>query len=81
MKLFLLALTCCLTCALALSIPLLDQVGFGNDAVADRCLIEVAPGETRWIKEDEKWELRRVSISNSAVSRLVKLDELGAKVN
>jgi bacterial leucyl aminopeptidase len=23
-------------------------------------LIELAPGETRWVTEDEKWELRRV---------------------
>ena len=25
-------------------------------------LIELSPGETRWIKEDEKWELRRVRL-------------------
>lgn len=24
-------------------------------------LIELAPGETRWVTENEKWELRRVS--------------------
>lgn len=24
-------------------------------------LIELAPGETRWVTEEEKWELRRVS--------------------
>lgn len=23
-------------------------------------LIELAPGETRWVTEEEKWELRRV---------------------
>lgn len=23
--------------------------------------IELAPGETKWVTEDEKWELRRVS--------------------
>jgi len=23
-------------------------------------LIELSPGETRWVTEDEKWELRRV---------------------
>lgn len=23
--------------------------------------IELAPGDTRWVTEDEKWELRRVS--------------------
>jgi len=26
----------------------------------DEYLIELSPGETRWIKEDEKWELRKV---------------------
>ena len=25
--------------------------------------IELSPGETRWVTEDEKWELRRVCIS------------------
>lgn len=24
------------------------------------CLIEIAPGDTRWVSEDEKWELKRV---------------------
>ena len=31
-----------------------------NAVEPDEFLIELAPGETRWIKEDEKWELRRV---------------------
>jgi hypothetical protein len=26
----------------------------------DEYLVELAPGETRWITEDEKWKLRRV---------------------
>ena len=26
----------------------------------EKFLIELGPGETRWITEDEKWELRRV---------------------
>jgi len=41
-----------------------DQAIIGNEgADDDDYLIELAPGETRWIKEDEKWELRRVCIS------------------
>lgn len=32
-----------------------------NDAAEERYLIELAPGETRWVTEDEKWELRRNS--------------------
>lgn len=30
------------------------------DAATQRYHIELAPGETRWVTEDEKWELRRV---------------------
>lgn len=26
----------------------------------DEYLIELSPGETRWVTEDEKWELRKV---------------------
>lgn len=29
----------------------------------DEYLIELSPGETRWITEDEKWALRRVCSS------------------
>ncbi len=32
-------------------------------AAAEQFLIELGPGETRWVTEDEKWELRRVSSS------------------
>lgn len=28
----------------------------------EKFLIETAPGETQWVTEDEKWELRRVSL-------------------
>jgi len=39
-----------------------DQVVLGvATADAERFLIELAPGKTRWVTEDEKWELRRVS--------------------
>lgn len=30
---------------------------------AQKYHIELAPGETRWVTEDEKWELRRVSFT------------------
>ena len=63
MKLILFIAACCSTSALALSIPWLNQVRLGNGAVAERYLVELGPGETRWIKEDEKWELRRVHLS------------------
>jgi len=29
-------------------------------AAVERFHIELSPGETRWVTEDEKWELRRV---------------------
>lgn len=32
----------------------------GVPADLERYLVELAPGETRWVTEDEKWELRRV---------------------
>jgi leucyl aminopeptidase len=28
----------------------------------DQYLIELSPGETRWVTEDEKWALRRVCV-------------------
>lgn len=28
---------------------------------AEKYLIELSPGETRWVTEEEKWEFRRVS--------------------
>jgi leucyl aminopeptidase len=28
----------------------------------EKFLIELGPGETRWISEDEKWELKRVRV-------------------
>ena len=42
--------------------PLNDDVDVDVESL-DRFLIELSPGETRWITEDEKWELRRVSLS------------------
>ncbi|ETI22754.1 hypothetical protein G647_06830 [Cladophialophora carrionii CBS 160.54] len=35
-----------------------EQVLFDQD----RCLIELSPGETRWVSEDDKWELMRNGI-------------------
>jgi bacterial leucyl aminopeptidase len=35
-------------------------------AEAETYLIELAPGETKWVTEEEKWELRRVGYSPSA---------------
>lgn len=58
MKLFPLLATLAAT-ALTLSIPESDQLVLSNGADVERFLIELNPGERRWITEDEKWELRR----------------------
>lgn len=34
------------------------------DETTPKYHIELAPGETRWVTEEEKWELRRVSFPN-----------------
>ena len=34
------------------------------DNGAPKYHIELSPGETRWVTEDEKWELRRVSVNH-----------------
>jgi hypothetical protein len=48
----------------------LDQVSLTVDTLVEgnaasspeKFLIELQPGETRWVTEDQKWELRRVSL-------------------
>lgn len=35
--------------------------------------IELGPGETRWVTEDEKWELRRVSLTGTRRLSLFRL--------
>lgn len=49
------------TTATALSIVESGQAVLGEAAEAERYLIELGPGNTRWITEEEKWALRRVS--------------------
>lgn len=46
--------------ATALSIARPDQAALGPASEVEKYLIELAPGETRWVTEDEKWALRRV---------------------
>ncbi len=49
--------------ASALSFLEPDQAVLGDNAQLERFLIELGPGDTRWISEDEKWSLRRVRLS------------------
>jgi len=46
----------------ALSLLEPDQAVLGDDASLERFLIELGPGDTKWISEDEKWSLRRVRL-------------------
>lgn len=52
--------------AAAIAHPKTPQVVLQNPQVTieepDEYLIELSPGETRWVTEDEKWALRRVCI-------------------
>jgi len=48
--------------ASALSLLEPDQAVLGDDVQLQRFLIELGPGDTRWISEDEKWSLRRVRL-------------------
>lgn len=32
-----------------------------NEVEAETYLVELSPGETRWVTEEDKWDLRRVS--------------------
>lgn len=36
-----------------------------NPSEPELFLVELAPGKTQWVTEDEKWELRRVSLRPS----------------
>lgn len=51
---------CLATTATALSILHPDQALLGDATDPEKYLIELSPGETRWVTEDEKWALRRV---------------------
>ena len=62
MKLFLL-LAVCSAIASALPTEVSDQRILGGVASADELLIELEPGVTKWVREDDKWELRRVHSS------------------
>ncbi|MDI1488871.1 MAG: Leucine aminopeptidase 1 [Ramalina farinacea] len=45
--------------ATALSTSNTNQAFLGTDIEDDRFLIELSPGEIKWVSEDEKWALRR----------------------
>lgn len=48
----------------ALTVAPRDQAILGHSSASEeRYLIELGPGDTRWIVEEEKWALRRVCLS------------------
>jgi len=51
------------TSATALTIlrPEHEQAVFGANAEEERSLVEFGPGDTRWVTDDDKWALKRVS--------------------
>jgi leucyl aminopeptidase len=50
--------------ATASAAVLKTQVPF-EISVVDKYLIELAPGETRWVTEEEKWALKRVWVQST----------------
>lgn len=59
-----------------------DRVTLFPDGIPDqpkdtqKYHIELAPGETRWVTEDEKWELRRVSSGQRAPPVVFQMTDL-----
>lgn len=51
----------------SLQAPLASKSG-EPEANAGKFLIELAPGETRWVTEKEKWDLKLVSCSSNVES-------------
>lgn len=46
----------------AFVIPDDNQAFLGNNVQSDKYLVELGPGETRWISEEDKWSLKRVCV-------------------
>lgn len=66
MKFFPLLAASLATSVTARSLQPLDQhaISFQKEEpiTQEQYLIELSPGETRWVSEEEKWELKRVCL-------------------
>ncbi|KKY26254.1 putative leucyl aminopeptidase [Phaeomoniella chlamydospora] len=66
-SLTLLALAATTASSLSISVPWRQSAPLQQqpitDSDAEKFLIEVSPGETRWVTEDEKWALRREGLN------------------
>ena len=62
--------------ASTLSVPDRQQVALGDHEIAapERYLIEINPGETQWVTEDDKWALRRVRLLSTLLLAYQGLD-------
>jgi bacterial leucyl aminopeptidase len=49
------------------SVPEPQQAALGDHEIAapERYLIEINPGETQWVTEDDKWTLKRVRLPSA----------------
>lgn len=65
------------TIATASSLPSKDQHPLGSD-LNERYLIELNPGETRWILEDDKWALRRDGVNFMDITETQDLGQVAA---
>ena len=52
--------------AFSFAFQLQNPLGIEPGSHQDQYLIELNPGEARWVTEEEKWSLKRVSISASS---------------
>lgn len=57
--------------------PWVDQAPLKNfnDGPEERYLIELGPDDLRWVTEDEKWRIRRVSDLHSVSTDTIRLGE------
>ncbi|KAL9015311.1 MAG: hypothetical protein Q9173_000109 [Seirophora scorigena] len=55
-----------------------DQVVLGPNVEAEKYLIETAPGQKRWIEEDEKWALRREGVQFMDITETQDLGQLAS---
>lgn len=73
------ALALVATAVTAFSIPQSQQTALKDQTTVldGTFLIELNPGETRWVTEDEKWALRRVRRRRSTLHMLANIVTTG----
>lgn len=68
-------------CVPAISARFVEPIETDNVIIAandEKFLIELAPGETQWVTEEEKWELRRVCVPREIPSGFNMINVLTA---